>query len=305
MWDFLSSIADSVGGDIAALWSAIIWLANAILAVFTYLWNLIKDIFNFFVDLLRKIGHFFHTLWDQFFKKIFTGLWSALVKVHAWLEAHLGPVVKFIGKVRAYLDRIFRLYIKPFLNMIQHIRQYLQILRLLGVKWAAALDAKLGKFEADIAGLFLTVRGILTGFIGLLNVLADPLNLFRRPTAVLSIRRIIPSLIKVSTGLPIAFFMPSPRFGAPLGVGQLPLNFNPADPFMNPPASTYFSGDDGLGGFSGFTDGTIPDDTSVDTIAPLDYFDDSLYSPPDCTDLATCIQVAVQTGATVPIVSQG
>jgi hypothetical protein len=296
--DWWQGITDAIGGDIAIIWQAIIALAQAIAAVFGYLWKLIQDIFNFLVSVLRKVGQFLHTLWDGFFKKIFTGLYSALVKLHQWLEARLRPLLTFLTKVRAYWDRLFKLYVKPLLNMIQHVRQFLGVLRLLGVKWAAALDAKLGKFESDIAGLFLQVRAILTGTIDILNALADPLNLFRRPTAVLSMRRIIPSLVRVTTGLPIGFFLPSPRGSSPLGVGRLPLNFNPGDPSQNPPASSYFAFDDGLGTFSGFANGVTPDDGAVDDVSMLDYFDDSLYGPPDCTDLETCIQMMVQTSAT-------
>jgi hypothetical protein len=289
--DWWQGITDAIGGDIAIIWQAIIALAQAIASVFAYLWKLIQDIFNFLVSVLRKVGQFLHTLWDGFFKRIFTGLYSALVKLHQWLEARLRPLLTFLTKVRAYWDRLFKLYVKPLLNMIQHVRQFLGVLRLLGVKWAAALDAKLGKFESDIAGLFLQVRAILTGTIDILNALADPLNLFRRPTAVLSMRRIIPALVKVTTGLPLGYFMPSPRKGAPLGLGFLPDNFNPADPSQNPPASSYFAFDDGLGTFSGFANGVTPDDSAVDDLTILDYFDDGLYGPPLCNDAASCLAV--------------
>jgi hypothetical protein len=291
MLDWLLNFAGDLSSAASAIIAALQFLFGLIVAVAQFLLGLIESLWNLLKAFAKGVLNFFHTLWDSFFRKIFVGLFNALRKVHNWLEAKLGPVIKFLQQVRKYWDRWFRMYVKPLLNMLQHIRQFLGVLRLLGVKWAAALDAKLGKVEADIAGLFLTLRGILTGAIDILNAIADPLNLFRRPTAVLSIRRIIPSLVRVVTGVPIGFFLPSPRKGVQTGLGFLPLNFNPADPGMNPPASSYFSGDDGLGGFSGFTQGTIPDDGAVDDLSALDYFDDGLYSPPTCSDAASCLAV--------------
>jgi hypothetical protein len=291
MLDWLLNFANDLGGAAAALWQAIVFLFNLIVLVAQFLLRLILSVYKLLVDVIRKVGTFFHTLWDHFFKKIFGDFFNLVRKLHHWLEVHLGPIIKAIRTYRAYLDRIFRLYIKPFLNLIQHVRQFLGVLRLLGVKWAAALDAKLGKVEADIAGLFLAVRGILTNTLDILNALADPLNLFRRPTAVLSIRRIIPSLVRVTTGLPIGFFLPSPRRGAGVGIGQLPFNFDATDPAMNPPASSYFQGDDGLGAFSGFANGEIPSDGAVDDLSPLDYFDDGLYPDPNCSDPVHCLAV--------------
>jgi hypothetical protein len=294
MLDWLNQFANDIGDAATGLWTAVFWLYSLLVAVARFLFGVDAAIWNFADNALNKVASFFHTLWDLFFKALVLKLLAAVRALHKWLEDHLKPIVDWLVKARQWLDRIFRQYIKPLLNMIQHVRQFLQILRLLGVKWAAALDAKLGKFEGAIAGLFLTVRSILTGFIDIANCLADPLNLFRRPTAVLSIRRILPSLVKVTTGRPIGYFLPSPRKGAPVGIGQMPLNFNLSDPTMNPPASSYFSGDDGLGTFQGFTDGQVPDDGAVDDLTILEYFDDGLYDPPACGDPVQCL-LAYQT----------
>lgn len=297
MWDWLSGLANDLGGAAASLWAAIQFLFGLIVAVFQYLYKLVAAVFSFFLDLLKKVSTFLHTLWDHFFKRIFVDVMNAIRKLHSWLELHLGPFIKWLQQARAYLDRIFRLYIKPMLNLIQHVRQYLQILRLLGVKWAGALDAKLGQLEGKIAGIFLQVRAILTGFIDIANAIADPLSLLRRPTLVLSIRRTIPALVKVVTGLPLGYFLPSPHKNAPPGLGFMPLNFNPSDPNQNPPASSYFQFDDGLGPFQGFASGTVPPDSAVDDLTILDYFDDGLYGPPPCDDLVSCIEQMLQTSA--------
>ena len=305
MWDWLDAFSNSLGDAAASIIAALQFLYALLVAVAQFLYSLLVAVFNFLVNILKKVAAFLHTLWDSFFKKIFTDIINAIRKLHAWLELHLGPFIKWLQQARAFLDRIFRLYIKPILNLIQHVRQYLQILRLLGVKWAGALDARLGQIEGQIASIFLQARALLTGFLDIANAIADPLSLFRRPTAVLSIRRIIPTLVRVATGYPMGFFMPSPRKNAPPGLGGLPLNFSPSDPSMNPPPSSYFAFDDGLGPFNGFAPGDVPPDTAVDDLTILDYFDDGLYDPPVCNDLNTCIQQMVQTSGSARLVVTG
>jgi hypothetical protein len=290
MLDWLDQFASDVGDAASAtLLAAIIWVFSLLVTVANFLFAIDAALFNFTEGVFTNIGKLFHSLWNLFFQGLILNIFKALRALHKWLEDHLKPIIAWLLKARAWLQRIFQQYLKPFLNMIQRMRQFLLVLRLLGVKWAAALDAKLAQLEGRIAGIFLTVQGVLNGAIDILNCLADPLNLFRRPTAVLSIRRIIPSLVRVTTGYPIGFFMPSPRSNAPAGIGQLPLNFDSSDPSMNPPASSYFTGDDGLGAFSGFTDGAIPDDGAVDDLTILDYFNDGLYPPPNCSDPVSCL----------------
>lgn len=291
MLDWLDAFANTLGDNAASIWAALSFLFGLIVAVAQFLLALLQAIWNALVAAIKAIAKFLVGLWNSFFKKLFVDLLKAIRAAHNWLESHLGPFLKWMQQARAWLDRMFRLYIKPFLNMLQHVRQYLQILRLMGVKWAGALDARLGQIEGRIAGIFLEARAILTGFIDIANALADPLNLFRRPTLVLSIRRILPSLVRVTTGLPMGYFLPSPRKNAAPGLGPTPLNFDPGNPAMNPPASEYFSNDDGLGTFAGFADGTIPDDGAVDDLSILDYFDDGLYDTPLCQDPVHCLTV--------------
>lgn len=305
MWDWFTGGIGDLGGDIAALWGAIAWLATGVIAIADFLQKEILSMADFFKALIGKIGSLLQAIWLSFFKKIFTNAINALRKVQQWLESHLAGIIKFLQEERKWWDRMFRLYVQPILNLIQHVRQFLGILRLLGVKWAAALDAKLGKVEADIAGVFLAIRSVLTGFLDIVNALADPMNLLRRPTLVLSIRRILPTLCRVTTGLPLGFFLPSPRGNAPPGLGFLPDNFTASDPTYNPPASSYFLGDDGLGAFQGFTDGALPDDGAVDDLTLLDYFDEELYPPDQCTDLATCLQEIMNASANNTVVTAG
>jgi hypothetical protein len=257
-------------------------------AVFKYAWGFLK-----------KAATIFRSLWDGFFKKIWNAVLKAIQKAHAWLEAKLGPIIRFLKRVRAFYDRWFRAYIKPLLTFLQRIRKVIAVLRLLHIHILDGLDKQIAKIENKITQAVLTIRSVLNNLIDLMTLLADPMQILRRPTLVYSIRRIALGLVKVFTGLPPGFFIPSPKKTAAKGTGFLPLNFNNGDPIYNPPASS-FMGNDGLpGDFSGFTPGIEPDDTAIDSLLKLEYFDDELYDDPACIDTATCMEEAFKTWTTV------
>jgi len=178
--------------------------------------------------------------------------------------------------------------------MMQHIRQVLGVLRQLGFKWAAVLDKRIAQIEGQITQIFSQVRGVLNGMLDLLNQISDPLRLLRRPMLVLSFRRTIHSLIRLTTGLPPGYFFPSPRSGIAAGLGALQKGFNKADPSQNPPASSYLSGNDGLGDFSGYSAGIEPEDSDVDSASMMDFFNDDLYPDPQFDDPAEAFRVAFQ-----------
>jgi|SRR5579872_7107 len=284
MWDWLDGLAgavDQIGADIVAFLQ---FLLGLLIGLFQFLYLLIAAVFQFLWSVLVTVGNFFKTLWDDFFHTIFTGLYNAIVKVHDWLESILSPIVDFLKSVVKWMNWFFATYIKPILNVISQIRRFLEILRAFGIKWAATLDAALGKVQSDINGVFLKVMGYVNSLINIVNSLADPLGLFRRPTLVMSMRRIFPSFLKGVSGMPIGYFLPSPRQNPAPGTGPVQFPFNSNDPNQNPPASAYFTGDDGLGDFSGADDeGNIPDD-AVDGIQPMDYFNDDLYPEPEEDD---------------------
>lgn len=306
MGNWLDTLTAGLDGlDLSFIIEFLQWLVGAIVAAFTYLYDLLAAVFNFFYSLAKTIGQFFVTLWNDFFKGIFTSLWSAIVKVHDWLESILGPIVQFIQKIRAWVDWFFQTYVKPFLNILSQVRNFLNILRAFGIKWAAQLDAFLGKVQADVAGYFLKVQGYLNSIIGIVNSLSDPLGLFRRPTFVMSMRRIFPSFARGISGMPLGYFFPSPRKGAPLGIGPTPYPFDPSNTQQNPPPSGYLNYDDGLGDFGGADPGSILPDDSMDGMTPLDFFNDDAYPDPECSDPVACLATFQQQAfAAIPGASQ-
>lgn len=291
----------TVGTDPGFLDATIEAIVSLVQAAFQAILRVLAQIIafvNVFAQLIARafitVGQFFSHLWNSFFKGIFTTVFNGVRSAQQWLEQRLRPLIKFLQRVRKLYDAWFLHYVKPFLQLLQHIRQFLQILRLLHINVGIELDRILSTIESRITSTFLQFRSLLNNSIDLLNILADPTLLFRKPTLVISIRRTIPAIIRAATGLPPGFFLPSPRGAAGGAFAPVPANFNPRDPRMNPPASFYLSGDDGLAGFGGFALASVPDNSAVDDLDSLDFFDDALWPPADCSDPATCIAQTVR-----------
>lgn len=286
IFGFLGGVGN-VGLSLASVFQ---WVVEALSAIGTVLLKALLEIGGFLLNILKSVGKFFQLIWDKFFKGIFSKLVNALLKAHDWLEAHLRPLLNFLQKVRKYLDRIYFRYIKPFLDLIQHVRRFLLILKLLHVKFAQELDAQLASIQHSVQSAFLEARTLLNGIIDVVNLIVDPSALLRKPTLILSMRRSIGAIIRVVTGLPPAFFFPSPRKNAPLGWAALPSNFDPRNLAHNPPPSFYLQGDEGLGAFSFIgNDAPLPD-SAVDDIDMLDFFADEYYPAPICTNPAECLR---------------
>jgi hypothetical protein len=284
MWDWLDPLSgwlDQLGADIIGFLQ---WMMQTLVSVFQFLWGVLVAVFQFFYNLALTIGKFFAHVWNDWIKGWLQDFWNLYRKVHDWLEGILSPIINFIAKIRAWVDWVFKTYIKPFLSLLNQVRSFLNILAAMGVSWAKTLDQWVTRLEGRITSAFLTLQNYLNTALGILNALADPLGLFRRPTLVMSMRRIFPSFAHTLSGLPLGFFLPSPSKTAGAGLGATQFPFKASDTSVNPPASGYLSGDDGLGSFGGFDPTLVPPDDSMDGTTPLDYFDDSLYPTPDNPD---------------------
>lgn len=294
---FLDGFLGALGSIASEILQAIVYLFQLLVQVAVFIWNAVVIVANYVVDVFKAIGKFFSHVWEMFFKGVFLKLFHALQSLSQWLEAHLRPVIQFLRRVQAYIDRIYKLYVRPFLLMIQHIRQFLAILRALHIKFAEQLDRVLGTIQRDVNGVFLQIRGTLNLMIDLLNILSDPTMLLRKPTIILSLRRIIPALIRQLTGLPPGMFFASRSVNAPVGLGKIPKNFNPHDPAMNPPASYYLGQDYGVPSFDFLGPGGIIGDTAIDDIGALDGLADQADDQLDCVDAASCLAEAARIAA--------
>jgi hypothetical protein len=290
---FLGDILGALGSLASEIGQILVYIFNLVIAIAQFIWNGLLLVAQYALDGLKAVGGFFRHLWDGFFKGIFQNIWKGILKVHDWLESHLRPLIDFLKKVQKYIDKIYKTYVRPFIIAIQRIRRVISILRLLHIHIADGLDKILAQVQRDIQGTFLQIRGILNTTIDLLNIVADPTKLLRRPTLILSLRRVWHSYIRQFTGLPPAYFFPSPRKSAPRGLGILPANFDANNPEHNPPPSYYLGLDSDVPTFDFLGDGDVIGDGSTDDVAMWDYFNAEAYGDPDCLDPRACMVSAL------------
>jgi len=279
---FVNSILSNNAGVYQTLLSLFQWLLQVMTILFSALWKALVDIANFLFNLLTKVGKLFRFLWDGFFKRIFTGLFNAILKAHDWLEAHLQPLIRFLQRMRAFVDRVLNRYVRPIMNMIQRMRQFLLILRLFHVKWAQKLDKELVQIEVKMASVFIEARRILNGVIDAVNLVVDPTRLLKHPILIISIRRSLPALTRSLTGLPLHYFVggtASPFTGGKKGVDSCASPDEGA--FFNPIPSQLL-GDDALPqlGFIQNDTEAVADD--VDALEPLGVFSVDQRAIGDC-----------------------
>lgn len=279
MGDLLDGIFGFLGDtNVAALDAFVLWLYGLIVEVFFVLYQIDFALAQFQWGLFETAQKLFKHIWENVIKGVLLGIWAAIKRSQIWNDLRHGKILQFLTDLRKLLDKLFATYVRPILILLQRVRQFLLLLRLLHINIAVKLDAYIAQLEAQIAGAFLTIRGTLNNVVDLANILADPTLLLRKPTLLASLRRIVPALSVVLTRRPINYWFPSPR-----------------SPYtgVNPLASSVLGIDDGLAQFPalGFT--SIPDNTTVDTLAPLEYFVDELYPAPSCDDPALCLAIAI------------
>lgn len=302
MFDFLDGLIgqlSSIASEVAQIFS---FLVNLLVQLFQFIWGTLVNVFNYLYKIAANVVKFFQHIWTSFFKDIWPKIVSTLRKVHDFLEAKLGPIIKFLKKYRDLIDRNYRLYIKPILNFLQRVRQVLQVMRLMHIQFAKVLDQKIAQVETLLTKNFLQLRGLLTSMINAINGVVDLPLLFRKPVLVLSVRRVFLSLVKVITGMSPGYFFPSRSKKAPTGVAPPPAGHSFTESEFNPPASSYLPGGDGLADFEGFTPGEVPDDGAVDDLEALDYFNNDLYPELDCPDFLSCLIDATEFATKVSLI---
>jgi hypothetical protein len=269
-------------------------ILGAIFGWFSGLGNFLEglaQLWSWLLKLLSGIVQLMQRIWDFIVKRLLAGILDALRAAAQWLEARLQPIIDFLTRLRALLQRLFNTYVRPVLIVLQRIRQFVHLLALLHVHIAQRLDAFLAKLQGKIIQGFYTVTAAINTLTQILLALEDPEYLIKHPVLLLSIRRQIPALIQAATGRPPGYWFPSPR-GAAGGVFAPPaIPFTYASPGAIAPASALLTNDGLPSDLSGVVNCYEYVATAVDQVAPLDYFNPDLYPDTLCpyNDPARCL----------------
>lgn len=294
--DFLAGAFGGLSSFLNSIVQFLISLVNILVQVLNAIVQALRTVFAWALTALKSLGRFLKHVWDVGIKGVLSKLVSWVRTAQKWLEDHLRPLLQFLQKMRAYLDRIYRMYIRPYLLFLQRLRRWLALLKLLHLKFAAQLDARILKTERALSGNFLRVRTVLNDIIGLVNAVSHAGRLSRMVAVAIFGRRTAAAAVRAVTGLPIGFFFPNPSKSALPFEKPVTRSSQLDSPVTNPSVASL------LGGLldlpdSGFTDtDPTPGDAELDAIETVPYFDqfrDAMLAAELFDDLTPDLHVSI------------
>ena len=172
----------SVGGVIDAIESEVLaalsYLYALLVELFEYLYGFLITIVQYLVSFAQTVWHFVNYVIGPYIREFIDKIVSILKTVKAFLYSILSPILRIINRIRTwYLIHILP-WQKLIIEIVQRVRVALQILKLLGVNWAAKLDADLAKIQAWVTT---SIQDVLRG----LNTVSSTLGAILDPSMVL------------------------------------------------------------------------------------------------------------------------
>ncbi len=185
--DTIDAIGAAISNTASAIFVALKTLADWVIDAFKFVLKVLSVIIRFIVHQFRSIGAFFKHLWQGGFKDFIHKLWKWAKDLKRLAHDVFDPIICAIKVLIDYEDALFNFYLRPLLNLIQHIRSFLALLRLLHVKWAARLDARLFAIETRLANSMLNIRRELNTVRNYISLILNPFGLFNPVVLVNSI----------------------------------------------------------------------------------------------------------------------
>jgi len=177
---FFSGVIASLVDAINAIIAALEFLWQLLILVFQFLYNALVAIVNVLIKavqvVVRGFVHFFTTILPNFIKRLFDDYLDLKAKITAWLQ----PVLRILLRIRQLFNQYVHAPLLRTINLIQHIRQFLVIFRLLGFKWAARLDNYLTKLEQQLVQNVLVIQSWINLAISVLDLIIDPSMILRK-----------------------------------------------------------------------------------------------------------------------------
>jgi hypothetical protein len=162
-------ITDAINGTWGNLVIGLGFVYNVIRDVLEFLKNLIQIIYRGLVHIISDIlhGHLLDALHD--IQKLF----------HA-IHDLFAPIINFIQKLRGWFYQYIYPWIKLVQNILSVIRAFLAAFRVIGVKWAAKLDADIARIQGYLTTALQDIVGTLNQASTWLNFMTDPTGIFRK-----------------------------------------------------------------------------------------------------------------------------
>jgi hypothetical protein len=192
-WQFLIGVAEWIWNGFQAALSAtvqfLVWAYGALTAAVTILGNGLAAAGHALLVALKRVWDFFGAVYEDVLKPAWQKFWGWFDKFTKWLDRTVGPVLRWLQRVRDTLVTWWKTWIRPWLDLIDVTRKLLSTLGQLGLQWARALDARLGAIEEAIDKPFRFVLAQLNQVIDIVDRIVTFDGLLQRVALIRSMAR--------------------------------------------------------------------------------------------------------------------
>lgn len=120
----------------------------------------------------------------------------AIEGLHTFLKTKLGPVLRFLERLRQRIDAIYKKYVRPVLDTIDFLRAVNRVLQVFHIDALKKLDAVLTEIERRIEAPFEWTRAQITRIDNWLDRIIGLDGFYQRFTLVASLRKYSPDWMK-------------------------------------------------------------------------------------------------------------
>jgi hypothetical protein len=144
-------------------------------------------LFGWLGGLLSALGAFFKEAYEWLRKHILRHIVAVLTAAYEIAAQIATQIKKILQTIRGwYFKHVYPIQ-KKILEVISVTRVFLSLLRLLGVKWAAKLDADLQKIAGYVTLSILYVLNALNTLSSYMDLIVDPGMILARPFLAASV----------------------------------------------------------------------------------------------------------------------
>jgi len=177
---FIANLFGLGGNQLKAVNEAIKTTWTNLVLTTGFLYNAVRSVLSFLQKLLKIIvdglKHIISDVLHGHLKAVLQDLQKMFHSIHDLFK----PIFDYLEKVHGwYIKYIYR-YVKMVEDIISRVRVVLSLFRILGVKWAAKLDADLARIQVYLTTALQAIVGTLNTVSTWLTLITDPAGIIRK-----------------------------------------------------------------------------------------------------------------------------
>lgn len=178
--NFFGGILATLEAVISAIISALIFLYHLLVAVLVFLYNIVVAIAKVLVGAVKLLVRGVQHIISDIIHGRFAHLFQDYLDLKKKLQPYLDKVLHWLRVIKKYFDLYVLQPLLRTIQLIQRLRQFLVVFRLLGFKWAKRLDDLLLKQEQRLVRNTLVLQSYINFAIDIISLIADPSLIMRK-----------------------------------------------------------------------------------------------------------------------------